>query len=243
MILQRFDSCDFGRQNILSHRQFASPFALIFGGDRLGHDLNFRKSAAGNHLFQFFDRRSSRHSAGVHLFVGKDFLRQLLHDDNIGDTDASARLEHPEDFTVDAGFVGGKIDDAVGDDHIGGVVGNGQIFDFSQTKFHIAKAVFFGKAAGEGKHFVGHIDTDDLSAPAGQMGCQKAVEAGSTAEVYDHLARLYRNNAEGVPAPQSEVGFFGSKGDFLRGVADALLTAVLSREERMVSSLFKAMSE
>lgn len=51
---------------------------------------------------------------------------------------------------------------------------------------------------------------------------QKAVEAGSTAEVYDHLARLYRNNAEGVPAPQSEVGFFGSKGDFLRGVADAL---------------------
>lgn len=69
---------------------------------------------------------------------------------------------------------------------------------------------------------MGHIDADDLSVPAGQMGCQKAVEAGTAAKVYDHLARLHRNDAEGIPAPQSEVGFFGSKGDFLWGVADAL---------------------
>ena len=148
MILQGFDSCDFGRQNILSHRQFASPFALIFGGDRLGHDLNFRKSAAGNHLFQFFDRRSSRHSAGGHLFVGKDFLRQLLHDDNIGDTDASSRLEYPEDFTVDAGFVGGKIDDAVGDDHIGGAD-----FRFLPDEIPHCESGFLWQGGGRGKAF------------------------------------------------------------------------------------------
>jgi hypothetical protein len=63
-------------------------------------------------------------------------------DHHIGDGETAAGLEHAEGFAQDAILVGGEIDDAVGDDDIDRVVGQGDVLDFALEELDVLDAGF-----------------------------------------------------------------------------------------------------
>src|SRR6266404_5316592 len=100
--------------------------------------------------------------------------------DDIGHGKAAAGFQHAEGFAEDTILVAGKIDDAVGDDDVDGVVRQRDVFNDALEKFNVFDAGFFLVLAGEREHFVGHVQTvgfaggadsspgeDDVNAAAG----------------------------------------------------------------------------
>ena len=54
-----------------------------------------------------------------------DAIVEVATGDDVGDGEAAAGAQDTEGFGEDAVFVGGEIDDAVGEDDVDGVVGQG----------------------------------------------------------------------------------------------------------------------
>src|SRR6267378_3307855 len=94
--------------------------------------------------------------------VGGDFTAN----DDIGDGEAAAGPEHAESFTEDAILVAREIDDAVGDDDVDGIVGKRNVFNGALQKLDVFDAGFFLVFAGEGEHFVSHVQTKGFAGGA-----------------------------------------------------------------------------
>ena len=82
----------FGRKNILPNGKFAAPLFFILFGNRFGTDGDITESSHADNFFEFFDRRSTRHSAGIHFIILLDFFGEFFHDDDIRNSDAAARF-------------------------------------------------------------------------------------------------------------------------------------------------------
>ncbi len=67
-------------------------------------------------------QQSTGDSAGPEVYVVLRVLRDLLVDDDVGDLEAAAGLEHPPDPLHDRHFVRAEVDYAVADDHINGLI-------------------------------------------------------------------------------------------------------------------------
>ena len=68
-----------------------------------------------------------------------DRVRHFAADDDVGNGEAAAGLEHAERLAQDAVLVGGKIDDAVRDDHVDRIVGQRNVLDFAFEELDIRR--------------------------------------------------------------------------------------------------------
>src|SRR5882762_10272236 len=85
--------------------------------------------------------------------------RDFTANDDIGDCQTAAGPE-------DAILVARQIDDAVGDDDVDGVVGKRNVFNGTLQKLDVFDAGFFLVFAGEGEHFVSHVQTEGFAGGA-----------------------------------------------------------------------------
>jgi len=94
---------------------------------------------------------------GIEGQILPDLLRQFGEGDHVGDRQAPAGLERAEGLQKDLGLVRRQVDDAVGDDDIGGPVRHRQVLDLAQAKLGVAVAAGLGIGAGLGDHRRGHV--------------------------------------------------------------------------------------
>ncbi len=102
--LQRFFRSNGRGHDVFANGKAAAPFFLVFFGDWFFLDGYIHKAGRADDIFQFFDRRSAAHSAGVHFRIVLHVIRQLLHDNDVADGDSSARFQDTEDFPVNTRF-------------------------------------------------------------------------------------------------------------------------------------------
>src|SRR5438105_4790880 len=81
----------------------------------------------------------------------------VSHGDHLRDGESPARLEDSEGLVDDRTFVGGKVDHAVGDDDVHGVIGQGYLLNVAFDEADVFDACFALVLLGQGKHLVGHI--------------------------------------------------------------------------------------
>src|SRR4029077_7183523 len=108
-------------------------------------------------------RQATANSIGPKVDVADRLFRHGLTGRDVGELQASARLQHPHDLTEDAALFGAKVDNAVADDDIGPAGLDPQIFDDSLAKLDSAKPHRRRCRARALQHFLGHIDADDLA--------------------------------------------------------------------------------
>ena len=75
-------------------------------------------------------------------------------------------LQHPKRFAQNAILVGREIDDAVGDDHVHGLVGQGNALDFALEELDVLDARFALVLARQRQHLVGHVEAVGLAGGA-----------------------------------------------------------------------------
>lgn len=97
-------------------------------------------------------------------------------------------------------FVRTEIDNAVANNARDGVVRDGQVFNFSETELHVGGIAFGGVLTGAKDHVGGHVDSDDLSLGADEVGGEEAVDSGAGSEVEDCFSFLDVAEADGVTA-------------------------------------------
>ena len=94
------------------------------------------------HLPPACARQATGNSIGPKVDVADRCFRHGLARRDIGELQASARLQHPRDLTKDAALVGAKVDDAVADDDICPAAGNGERLGVTFTERDVCAASF-----------------------------------------------------------------------------------------------------
>ena len=110
-------------------------------------------------------------------------------------------FKHAEGFAQDVVLVGGKIDDAVGDDDVDGVVGQRDVLDLALQEFDVVDAGLALVLVGEGQHFVGHVETVGLAGGPDAPRREQDVDAAAGAEIQHGFAGFSWASAVGLPQP------------------------------------------
>src|SRR5712664_2679741 len=135
---------------------------------------------------------------------------------DIGDGETAAGFQHAEGFAEDATLVAGKIDDAVGDDDVDGVVRQRNVFNGAFQKFDVFDAGFFLVLAGEGEHFVGHVQAVGFAGRADAFCGKDDIDAAAGTEIEDDFAGLkLREGGWIAAAERGSDGFFRELGFFV----------------------------
>src|SRR6267142_1452314 len=141
---------------------------------------------------------------------------------DIGDGKAPAGFEDTEGFAEDAILIAGKIDDAVGDDDVDGVVRQRNVLNGALEEFDVFDAGFFLSFAGEREHFVRHVQTVSLAGGADAFCGEDDVDAAARAEIENDFAGLKLRESRWIAATErSSDGFFRECG--LLGVVVEIL--------------------
>src|SRR6266850_92896 len=164
-------------------------------------------------VFIFLERAGDAADPEFHALAngGGDFTAN----NDVGDGEAAAGLEDAEGFAEHAVFIAGKIDDAVGDDDVHGVVRQRNVFDGTFQKFDVFDAGVYLVFAGEGEHFVGHVQTVGFAGGADAFCGEDDINAAAGAEIENDFAGL--KLCEGcriAAAERSSNGFFRERGFF-----------------------------
>ncbi|SPE28618.1 hypothetical protein SBA3_1470011 [Candidatus Sulfopaludibacter sp. SbA3] len=161
----------------------------IFGSiDAGGFDVDVVK--AGRRQLRFvldlFER--SGHASHPHQNALPDLGRDFTARHNVGHGEAAAGLENPEGLGENPVLIRRKIDDAVRDDDVHGVVGEWDVLDFAFQKLDVADAGLALVFVRESQHFIGHIQTVRFSGgPYAPRGKQH-IDAAAGAKVQNGLA-------------------------------------------------------
>ena len=99
----------------------------------------------------------------------------------------------------------GKIDDAVGDDHVDGVIGQRDVFNFALQKFDIVDSGRALVLVGERQHLIGHIEPVGFAGGADAVRGKQHVDASAGAEIEHRFAGIERGEQRRIAA--AERGF------------------------------------
>ena len=152
------------------------------------------------------------------------FRRQRFDQRHVGHGDASAGFQHARHFAPDLRLVGRKVDDAVGNDGVHGIVGDGQMLDFAKAEFDVVQAGFLpvmrDVVARLAEHFRRHVHADGAAGGANFASGDEHVETAAAAEIEHGFAGLQRGERGGIAAGKPHVRAVGQRLEFLDGVAE-----------------------
>ena len=145
-----------------------------------------------------------------HFHAAAHLFRHVAADNHVGDGEAAAGLQDAEGFAQDLVLVGREINHAIRNDDIDGVVGQGNVFDFALQKLDVLDSGLALVLAGEGQHFIGHVEAVSFAGGADAPGGQQHVDAASGAEIEDGFAGIELGQGGRIAATQrSEDSLFG----------------------------------
>ena len=104
------------------------------------------------------------------------------------------------DAIKDAVLVGGKIDHAVGDDHVDRVVGQRDVLDLALEELDVLRPGFAFVLVGQGQHLVGHVDADGPARWPDPLRGEQDIDPAARAEIQHYLARVQLGQRRGIAA-------------------------------------------
>src|SRR5882672_10041924 len=213
------ERCDFFDVEAGGSKKFAGfiDFVNASGLDVHGFETGGIKLVA---VFVLLECAGDAADPEFHTFanVSGDFTAN----DDIGDGKAAAGFQHAEGFAEDTILVAGKIDDAVGDDDVDGVVRQRNVFDGAFQKLDIFDAGFFLVLAGKREHFVGHVQTVSFAGRADSSRGEDDVDAAAGSEIKNDFTGLeLRESGWIAAAERGSDRFFRERG--LLGVVVEIL--------------------
>ena len=138
-----------------------------------------------------------------------DLRQNLAAGNDIGYGESAAGFQNAESLAQNFILVGGKIDDAVGDDDVDRVVGQRNVFNFAFQKFDVFNARFALVFVGESQHLVGHVESIGFAGGADAPGGEQHVDAAARAEIENGFARLqFRERRRIAAAERGQQRFF-----------------------------------
>ena len=148
-------------------------------------------------------------------------------------------FRHAKGFAQHPVLVGRKIDDAIGDDHVDGVVGQRNVFDLALQELDVLDAGLALVLVGQRQHFVGHVETVGFAGGPDAARRKQNVDAAAGAEIEDDLAgiqlRQRRRIAAAERGQQSFLGDLAGLGGVVEvggdGIAAAPSPAVAPQQE------------
>ena len=163
-------------------------------------------------------------------------LRDCSAGDDVGHSEAPARLQDPKRLAQDAILVGREIDDAVRDDHVDRIVGQRDMFDFALEELDVGRAGLALVIARERQHVVGHVEAVRLARRADPARRQQHIDAAARTKIENGLALSEFGESCWIAATErSQHGFFRQRLGFVvsveigRDPAGPRLTVVTAR--------------
>src|SRR6266568_4365760 len=145
-------------------------------------DADGFETGAGELFAVFVFLKGSGDAADPEFHALANALRNVAANDHVGNGKSSAGFENAEGFGEDAILVAGKIDDAIRNDDVHGVIRQRDVFDGTFQEFDIFDAGLFLVFARKGEHFVGHIQAVSLARWADTFCGEDDVNAAAGAE-------------------------------------------------------------
>src|SRR5579871_991303 len=112
------------------------------------------------------------------------------------------RLQNAECFAQNLAFICRKIDDAIRDDHVYGIIRQRNALDLTLQELNILDPRFPLVLVGESQHFVGHVETIGFSIWADTARRQQNVDAASRAQIEHRLSGLQLRKRSRISAAQ-----------------------------------------
>jgi hypothetical protein len=141
-------------------------------------------------------------------------------DDQIGDAHSAAGPEDPANFAECRELIRAVVDDAIADDDIDGIVGDGQSLDGALFELKVGVVAAAGIIRGFLDHFGRGVHAEDLSGFADRPSGKKGIQTSTAADIQDRLARLQASNGRRVAASQAHNGPGRHEGELGVGVSD-----------------------
>jgi len=132
----------------------------------------------------------------------------------------AARFQRPEGLAEYLALVGREIDDAVGQDHVGGGLGHRQVLDLAEAELHLRVAALICIAARLGDHLRRHVDADDVAVRSDGLGRQEAIQAAAGAQIQHRFADFQAGHGGRVAAADAEVGLFRHRRQIVGAIAE-----------------------
>ena len=143
-----------------------------------------------------------------------NFRQDLAARDDVGDSEAAAGLQNAEGFAQNSVLVGGKIDDAVGDDDVDGIVGQRNAFDFAFQEFDIVDARLPLVLVRKREHLVGHVEAIGFAGGADTSGGEQDIDTATGTKIEHSFSRLQLSQSGWIAAAErGQHGFFGNLTD------------------------------
>src|SRR5271157_3328301 len=152
------------------------------------------------------------HASHPQKHVLADLGRHFAFCDHIGNSHPAARFQHPESLGQHPVFVGGKVNDAVRDDDIHGVVRERDALDLPLQELDVCHAGFALVLFRQGEHLVGHVQAIRLARRANAPRGEQHVDAAARTEVEHDFSRIQPGERGGIAA--SEARQHGGVGQF-----------------------------
>ena len=104
-----------------------------------------------------------------------------------------------------------KIDDAVGNDDINGIVGQRDVLNFTLQKFDVLNSCFALVLVRQSQHFIGHVETVGFASRPHSLGREQNIDAATRAKIEDNFTGIQFGQGSGIAAAQRrKQGFFGN---------------------------------
>ena len=114
-------------------------------------------------------------------------------------------FQHSERFAEHLRLIRGKVDDAVGNDHVHAGVSQRQVFNLAHAKLDVDVDAFLGCAPGHEEHVAGHIHTDYRARCANCRRHNETIETGSASQIENDVAGLKFGRGNRVATAEAQV--------------------------------------
>src|SRR3954462_14875281 len=131
-----------------------------------GFDLDIRKAGATQLGAVLRLPERARDTAHPQLHAAPDVSRYFAPDDDVRDRKSPTRLQHTEGLAQNRILAAGQVDDAVRDDDVDRVIGQGNGFDGPLEELAVGGSWLALVLLREREHLVGHVETVRLAAGA-----------------------------------------------------------------------------
>src|ERR1700728_2570010 len=140
--------------NVLSSQELTSIFDMI---DSRRFELNFLESGRLEFGAILVLLHRTSHTADPRKDALTNLTRYIATGDDIGDGDATSRLQYAECFPYHSVFVSREIDDAIGDDDIDRRIRQWNVLNLSFQELYILNSRPPLVLVRESQHFVSHV--------------------------------------------------------------------------------------
>src|SRR6185312_3709059 len=179
--------------------------------------------ASGNKprtVVAFFQSSSDTANPKQHALTNS--LRHFAFDDDIGDSESATGAQHAKRLLQYLVLIGGKVDNAVGDDDIDRLIWQRNVFDRSLEKFNVGHAGLPLVLSGKCEHVIGHVEAVSLTRRPNPPRRQQHVDPAPGTEVKNRLAGLEVDKRGWIAAAKRGQDCFLRERIFLRVTVQVL---------------------